>query len=119
MLYKWNAVNLWAYCRDVIVAVITKNYTAGRLAGEQATAASASEVGSSGFLRLIKCEISVGLDDDVIAADVDEQPIVAAASFADDADDDEEVAAAAAVDDDEDNDFEEPASTSPLLIGLM
>lgn len=76
-----------------------KNYTAGRLAGEQATAASASEVASSGFLRLIKCEISVGFDDEVIAA-------VVAVEVMD------EAASATA-------DFEEPASTSPLLIGLM
>ena len=70
------------------------------MAGEQATAASASEVGSSGFLRLIKCEISVGFDEDVIAAD-DDKPSV-----------DNEAATAVA-------DFEEPASTSPLLSGLM
>lgn len=76
-----------------------KNYTAGRLAGEQATAASASEVASSGFLRLIKCEISVGFDDEVIAAVVAVEVV-------------DEAASAAA-------DFEEPASTSPLLIGLM
>lgn len=76
-----------------------KNYTAGRLAGEQATAASASEVASSGFLRLIKCEISVGFDDEVIAAAVAVEVV-------------DEAASATA-------DFEEPASTSPLLIGLM
>lgn len=76
-----------------------KNYTAGRLAGEQATAASASEVASSGFLRLIKCEISVGFDDEVIAAVVAVEVV-------------DEAASATA-------DFEEPASTSPLLIGLM
>lgn len=71
------------------------------MAGEQATAASASDVGSSGFLRLIKCEISVGFDDDVMADDDDEEVPSA-----------EEPAAAVA-------DFEEPASTSPLLSGLM
>lgn len=71
------------------------------MAGEQATAASASEVGSSGFLRLIKCEISVGFDDDVIAADEDDKPSV----------DNEAVAAV--------TDFEVPASTSPLLSGLI
>lgn len=70
------------------------------MAGEQATAASASEVSSSGFLRLIKCEISVGFDEDVIAAD-DDKPSV-----------DNEAAAAVA-------DFDVPASTSPLLSGLM
>lgn len=69
------------------------------MAGEQATAASASDVGSSGFLRLIKCEISVGFDDDVMADDDDEEVPSA-----------EEPAVA---------DFEEPASTSPLLSGLM
>lgn len=75
------------------------------MAGEQATAASASEVGSSGFLRLIKCEISVGFDEDVIAADDDDDDDVKVPSAL-------EPAAAVA-------DFEEPASTSPLLSGLM
>lgn len=78
------------------------NYTAGRLAGEQATAASASDVPSSGFLRLIKCEISVGLDEVIAAAvlDVDIAPPSAAVP----------VALA---------DLELPASTSPLLMGLI
>ncbi|KNC27076.1 hypothetical protein FF38_10775 [Lucilia cuprina] len=80
-----------------------------RLAGEQATAASASEVGSSGFLRLIKCEISLGFDEDVImAADVAAVPSAV-----------NEEATAAAVADAAVADFEEPASTSPLLSGLM
>lgn len=52
------------------------------MAGEQA--ASASELGSSGFLRLIRCEISVGLAELLLIADdeaadaVDDDELVAA-----------------------------------------
>jgi len=77
------------------------------LAGEHR--ASASELGSSGFLRLIKCVMSVGLAELLLMADEEAE---ADATLEDD---EEELAAPFADDEDE----EEAAAASPLLIGLI
>lgn len=78
------------------------------MAGEQA--ASASELGSSGFLRLIRCVISVGLAELLLIAD-DEA--------ADAVDDDElDAAPLAPANADEDEEDAAPAA-SPLLLLLM
>lgn len=79
--------------------------TAGRLAGEQR--ASASELGSSGFLRLIRCVISVGLAELLLMADEEAaaEPL---------AELEEELAAPLL-----DEDVDEAAAPSPLLMGLM
>lgn len=82
---------------------------AGRLAGEQR--ASASELGSSGFLRLIRWVMSVGLAELLLMAD--EEAAAAAAPL----DEDDEELAAPLVDVDVDE--EEAAPASPLLTGLI
>lgn len=80
------------------------------MAGEQA--ASASELGSSGFLRLIRCVISVGLAELLLIADdeaadaVDDDELDAAPLAPANADEDEEDAAPA-------------ASAAPLLLLLL
>jgi len=83
------------------------------LAGEQR--ASASEPGSSGFLRLIRCVISVGLaelllmaDEEAVAADAGEDEVLDAAPLL--------TAAAAAVDDEADAPSSVFALAPPLLL---
>lgn len=75
------------------------------MAGEQR--ASASELGSSGFLRLIRCVISVGLAELLLMADEEAaaEPL---------AELEEELAAPLL-----DEDVDEAAAPSPLLMGLM